>query len=286
MTNGKIDVSDTDRNYFPFGKLLKFWRSVHQLSQENLAFDLGSSPRHISFLENGKAHPSKEMVLKLAAQMSLGERDTNHLLISAGYTNKPQIIDFHSQSPSWLRNAMKLTLRAMDPYPATLMDSTGKILMVNKAWVSFFGLNVEKDLLNSVENHFYFIFSRKGAGNIMSSRQDTLSVILMSLMQAGILNDDQSAIDTVNRLAAHPDVPENWRKIGAEIEPMASYRIQLNIDGSLRRFYNVTQTVSAYGSIAFSAEPRLTTNTLYPEDDSYDLSSILNPNASHPLLFY
>lgn len=286
MTIDRTDFIERSQQDFPFGKLLKFWRSVHGLSQEKLALDLESSARHISFLENGKAHPSKDMVLKLASHLSLGIRDTKNLLISAGYTQTLKVIDFHSQSPSWLRNAMKLTLKAMDPYPANLMDNTGKILMVNKSWVSFFSLTVEKDILDSVDNHFDFLFNRKGAGNIISSRQDTLSVVLMSLMQAAILSGDQSALDKVERLAKHPDVPQNWRQRGAAIEPMASYRVQVNIRGTISRFYNVTQTVSAEGSIAYAAEPGITTNTLYPEDETYDLSALLNTDISHPLLFY
>lgn len=286
MDTNKCDTIELTQQDFPFGRLLKFWRSVHELSQEGLALGLGSSPRHISFLENGKARPSKDMVYKLASQLSLNKRDTTHLLVSAGYSEGLKVIDFHSESPKWLRNAMKLTLRAMDPYPATLMDNTGKILMVNKSWVSFFSLSVDKKTLDFVTNHFDFIFNPKAAGNIIGSRQDTLSVILMSLTQAGILNDDQSALDEVKRLAAHPDVPKNWRQRGAEIEPMASYRVQIHIDGVLRHFYNVTQTVSSGGSIAYAAEPRITINTLYPEDDTYDLSGLLNPEATHPLLFY
>lgn len=280
------EITDSPKQNIAFGRLLKFWRTVHELSQESLALDLGSSTRHISFLENGKTHPSKEMVLKLASQLSLGERDTYHLLISAGYAEKPQIIDFHRDSPKWLHNAMKLTLRAMDPYPATLMDSSGKILMVNKAWVSFFSLNIGKEEINSVDNHFDFIFSRKGEGDIRASRQDTMCVILMSLYQSAILNDDPGAMETVKRLSAHPDVPKNWRKQGAAIEPMASYRIQLMVNNKLMRLYNVTQTISADGSIAHAAEPRLTINTLYPEDDSNNLSEFLDNDASHPLLFY
>jgi len=274
------------KQHLPFGKLLKFWRSVYELSQESLAFDLGSSPRHISFLENGKAHPSKEMVLKLAAQLSLGETNTNQFLISAGYTDSIHNVDFHTESPKWLRKAMMLTLRAMDPYPATLMDSSGKILMVNKAWVSIFSLNISKQQLDLVDNHFDFIFSRKGAGNIISSRQDTMSVILVTLTQAAILQNDKTALKTVERLAAHPDVPKDWRKRGAAIEPMASYRIQLNINGALRRFYNVTQSVNAAGSIAYAAKPLVTINTLYPEDDNFNVSELMNKDVSHPLLFY
>lgn len=286
MSIDSSDIIEKPKPNLPFSRLLKFWRSVHKISQESLALDLESSTRHISFLENGKTHPSKDMVLKIASQLSLGERDTYHLLISAGYAEKPQNIDFHKDSPKWLHNAMKLTLRAMDPCPATLMESSGKILMVNKAWVSFFGLNIGKEQLNSVENHFDFIFSRKGAGDIISSRQDTMCVVLMSLYQSAILNDDQSAFEIVERLAAHPDVPKDWRQRGATIEPMASYRIQIKVNNVLMNLYNVTQTISAQGSIAHAAEPRLTINTLYPENDNDDLSEFLKDDVTHPLLFY
>ncbi|HEY0882075.1 MAG TPA: helix-turn-helix transcriptional regulator, partial [Archangium sp.] len=46
-----------------FGQLLKKWRSARRLSQEALADDAEISTRHLSFLETGKAKPSREMVL-------------------------------------------------------------------------------------------------------------------------------------------------------------------------------------------------------------------------------
>ncbi|WP_373091958.1 helix-turn-helix domain-containing protein, partial [Zhongshania sp.] len=49
-----------------FGRFLKFWRGVHGMSQETLAGRLGSSPRHISRMENGSSRASEAMVLDIA----------------------------------------------------------------------------------------------------------------------------------------------------------------------------------------------------------------------------
>ena len=51
----------------PFGALLRRWRANRHLTQEQLADDAEISTRHLSFLEGGKARPSREMVLVLAS---------------------------------------------------------------------------------------------------------------------------------------------------------------------------------------------------------------------------
>ena len=68
-----------------FGRLLRQWRSTRHLSQLALATEAGISTRHLSFLETGRAQPSREMVQLLAGMLDvpLGERNT--LLVSAGY---------------------------------------------------------------------------------------------------------------------------------------------------------------------------------------------------------
>lgn len=278
-----IEGSKTDR---PFGRLLKFWRGVHSQSQEKLAHALQSSPRHISRLENGRVHPSKEMVESIAQALSLGERDAYHLMISAGYMPVTKGADFHAPELKWLRKAMTLTLRAMDPYPATLMDSSSNILMVNRGWVGFYQDIIATESLNQVSNHFDFLFSHQGAGNFMSGWQDTLSVILMSLQQAALLSGDPEKQAMLDRLVASPNVPKDWQQRGAKLEPMASFRIQVEFKGELKKFFNVSQTVGALGPNAFVSEPQLTVNTLYPEDENLDLAALTNRELKHPLLFY
>jgi len=269
-----------------FGRLLKFWRGVQGQSQEDLAHGLDSSPRHISRLENGRVHPSKAMVEGIAKGLSLGERDTNHLLISAGYTPALKKVDFHAPELKWLRKAMTLTLRSLEPYPAALLDSSTNILMVNRGWVGFYQNAISTEALNQVNNHYDFLFSHQGAGNMMSGWGDTLSVILMSLQQAVLMGADKVNQEMLDRLVKSPNVPKDWQQRGARLEPMASFRVQAEFNGSLERFFSVSQTVGALGPNAFVSEPRLTINTLYPEDESLDLSSLIEGELKHPLLPY
>src|SRR5215510_7191701 len=47
----------------PFGVLLRQWRTARKLSQFALALEADISARHLSFLETGRAQPSRDMVL-------------------------------------------------------------------------------------------------------------------------------------------------------------------------------------------------------------------------------
>ena len=49
------------------GALIRAYRSERGLSQLDLALAAGTSSRHLSFIETGRANPSREMVLALAA---------------------------------------------------------------------------------------------------------------------------------------------------------------------------------------------------------------------------
>ena len=60
-----------------FGVLLRQWRERRHLSQLDLALEAGVSARHVSFIETGRAQPSREMVLRLANQLDVPLRDRN-----------------------------------------------------------------------------------------------------------------------------------------------------------------------------------------------------------------
>ncbi|WP_101760104.1 helix-turn-helix domain-containing protein [Oceanicoccus sp. KOV_DT_Chl] len=270
----------------PFSRFLKFWRAVHSVSQQQLAERLDSSPRHISRLENGSSRPSESMVIEIAKALKLGDRDSNHLLISAGYAAIEKPVDFHSAELKWLRKAMTMNLRALDPYPTTLLDRSSNILMVNRGWVSFFSNSVNTKELNQVSNFYDFIFSREGAGNIISNWEDTLSVILMSLTQQSLFSDKEQDKALPLKLAKHPSVPHDWQQRASKLEPMASFKVQMEINGKLQRFFSVSSTVGALGTTAYASEPNLTIQTLYPENEQAVIDSLINDNLKHPLLYY
>lgn len=69
----------------PFGTALKAARNGRRMSQLALALEAGVSARHLSFLESGRAMPSREMVITLAEALALPLSARNHLLNAAGF---------------------------------------------------------------------------------------------------------------------------------------------------------------------------------------------------------
>ena len=279
----QITTSDTSQ---VFGRFLRFWRGVHSLSQEQLADLINSSPRHISRLENGSSRPSQTIASDIAKAMQLGQRDTNHLLIAAGFLPSNPELDFHAPELRWLRNTMTMSLKAMDPYPAIVVNESNDILMVNRGWVGLFNQTINKAILDRVSNNFEFLFSRQGAGTFISGWEDTLSLILMSLEQRALFSDNPKDHAMRDRLAKHENVPSDWRQRAARLEPMSSFRMQINLNGELKKFFSVHSTVSALGPSAFLSGPSININTLYPEDEGLDLGQFCSDELDHPLLFY
>ena len=269
-----------------FGPLLKFWRNTHELSQEALALSAESSTRHISCLENGKSHPSRAMIDKLSEVLNLGERDSCYLQLAAGYLPAAKSIDFHDPQYNWLRKAMILTLKAMDPFPAALMDKYGKLIMVNKGWVGFHRQIATQEALENADNHYEFLFSHQPNHSPSEVKKNTLALILMALKQESLLNNDTNFIEMFDSLLSLPDVPNDWEKRAASLEPQASFRVQMDINHVQQNFFNVSQMVGALGPTSFVSEPRLIINTMYPENSDLDLSVNITDELSHPLLAY
>ena len=69
----------------PVGALLRQWCQHRRLSQLDLACEADISTRHLSFVETGRAQPSREMLLLLAEQLEIPLRERNRLLSAAGY---------------------------------------------------------------------------------------------------------------------------------------------------------------------------------------------------------
>src|ERR1700756_4851607 len=69
----------------PVGDLLREWRQRRRLSQLELACDAEISTRHLSFVETGRAQPSREMILNLSARLLSPMRERNILLVAAGF---------------------------------------------------------------------------------------------------------------------------------------------------------------------------------------------------------
>ena len=122
-----------------FAESLKTWRQTRRLSQLALALEAEVSARHLSFLETGRARPSREMVLHLADVLEVPRSDRNALLTAAGFAaHYPEMaLDDAAMAP--VRQAMDWTISRHAPYPAIVMDRLWRLVALNVPAQMLFG---------------------------------------------------------------------------------------------------------------------------------------------------
>ena len=116
----------------PVGALLRTWRQRRRLSQLDLASDAGVSARHLSFVETGRARPSREMVLHLAEQLEVPLRERNELLLAAGFAPVYRRRALEDPDMAVVRAAVDLVLAAYEPFPALAIDRGWHLVAANR----------------------------------------------------------------------------------------------------------------------------------------------------------
>ncbi len=115
------------------GELIRFWRRRRRLSQLELALDAEMSTKHLSFVETGRAQPSRQLLLHLAQQLGVPLAERNRLLLAAGFA--PLYLDesYQSRAMRPLRESLRRLLDAHLPNPALIVDGLWNLVEANAA---------------------------------------------------------------------------------------------------------------------------------------------------------
>ena len=129
-----MSLSTLERNYggdsgFPL--LLKTRRQRRRLSQLELALSSGVSQRHVSFLESGRAKPSRSMILQLSETLEVPLRERNDWLTAAGFAPIFKARPLDDPQMSQVMSAVRMMLTNHEPYPAVAVDRVWNIRMAN-----------------------------------------------------------------------------------------------------------------------------------------------------------
>lgn len=120
--------------------MLRQCRRGRRLSQLDLALHAEVSQRHLSFLESGRARPSREMVVQLAQALDLPLESRNRLLSAAGFAvlYPRRRLDAEAMAP--VRSALERMLAAHEPFPAMVVDRAWNLVMANRSLPRLFAL--------------------------------------------------------------------------------------------------------------------------------------------------
>ncbi|WP_114953831.1 helix-turn-helix domain-containing protein [Sphingosinicella terrae] len=113
--------------------ILRQMRASARISQLELALRLGVSQRHVSFVELGRARPSRNLILSWAREAGASVDERNAALVSAGFA--PAIVEFGSDpvQGSAAFRVLSDMLAAHDPFPGLIFDADWMIRAMNEA---------------------------------------------------------------------------------------------------------------------------------------------------------
>ena len=111
MSGLGLDSAATEQT--GFGGLLREWRNARGMSQLALSLQTGVSSRHLSFMETGRASPSREMVLTLAQALDMPLRDRNAFLQAAGFAAMYRETPLEAQAMGPVRDVITLLLLSL-----------------------------------------------------------------------------------------------------------------------------------------------------------------------------
>jgi transcriptional regulator with XRE-family HTH domain len=194
----------------PFGRLLRQWRTTRHLSQLRLATEAGISTRHLSFLETGRAQPSREMVQLLTGMLDIPHGERNALLVSAGYapTHGERPVGAPELEP--VRRALQFILRQQEPFPAIVLDGGWNIVMRNEASTRIFGLFKEPDHDSHSSNVLRTIFDPRCLRAFIVNWEDVAHCVIQSVHRDVAANGRDDLLQLREEMLSYPGVPSRW----------------------------------------------------------------------------
>jgi transcriptional regulator with XRE-family HTH domain len=146
----------------PVGRLVRDWRLTRGLSQMDLAMHSGFSARHVSFIETGRAQPSRQALLVLAESLDLPLRERNRLLEAGGFARVFSETSLAADEMSKVRSVLQFILDRHSPYAAVVLDRHSNCLMGNEPAGLMMARLVEPHLLPAGANMLRAVFHPDG----------------------------------------------------------------------------------------------------------------------------
>jgi transcriptional regulator with XRE-family HTH domain len=241
------------------GDHLRQWRQRRHLSQLDLAVDAEISARHLSFVETGRAAPSRDMVMRLAERLEVPLRERNVLLVAAGFAPAfpRRSLDDPALKPA--RAAIDLVLKAHEPNPALAVDRHWNLVSANRMVMPLLE-GIPARLLGQPFNVLRLSFHPEALAARTVNLAEWCGHLLERLHRQCEATADPELIKLYRDLKAYP--------IPARAAPLASDSVaipfRMRLSGDTLSFFSTTMIFGPPVDITLS---ELAIETFFPADD-------------------
>lgn len=261
-TRLRLRYSSAMASVEPVGHLLREWRKRRRLSQLDLALDADISPRHLSFVETGRARPSRDVLLSLAERLDVPLRERNTLLTAAGFA--PVYAERPMDDPALLaaRAAVDLVLKGHEPYPAIAVNRHWEMVAANGSVGPLVGAT-DPALLEPPVNVLRLSLHPQGLAPRIANLAEWRTHILSRLRQQVELTADPVLLTLLDELSAYPapaspGPPPRLPDYGGVVIPL-----RLVTDAGMLSFFG---TITVFGTPVDVTLSELAVESFFPAD--------------------
>ncbi|MBB5662827.1 transcriptional regulator with XRE-family HTH domain [Rhizobium leguminosarum] len=246
----------------PLGDHLREWRQRRRMSQLDLALEADISQRHLSFIESGRATPSRDMLLHLAERLSVPLRDRNPLLLAAGFA--PVFAERKLDDPALepARRAIDMVLKGHEPFPALAIDRHWTLVAANAAVTPLLSGIVDPSLLEPPVNVLRLSLHPQGLAPQIANLPEWRAHLLDRLRQQISASGDAVLERLLKDLLSYPapkDAPEAHANLAGIAVPL-----QLSTKAGLLSFISTTTVFGTPVDITLS---ELAVESFFPADE-------------------
>jgi transcriptional regulator with XRE-family HTH domain len=247
-----------------FPLLLKTWRQKRRLSQLDLALSSGVSQRHVSFLESGRAKPSRSMILQLSETLEVPLRERNEWLTAAGFAPIFRARPLDDPQMNQVMNAVRLMLTNHEPFPASAIDRAWNIRLANKPFDMMFA-QFGEDLWHRVggaQRNLMRLFFHPDGIRPYITNWTAVGPLLWRRAQReaeALGGEDMKAL--LKELSQYQDAETLWAAADAALVPVLPFEVEK--DGLRVSLFAV---IATFGTAQDVTADELRIETLFPAD--------------------
>ena len=194
-----------------FGSGLRWWRERLGFSQLDLAAAAETTQRHLSFLESGRAGPSREMILRLAGVLDLPLRQQNALLLAAGFAPAWRESDLSAPELGHVNSALDYMLTQQEPFPAFVVDRRWTLLRANTGAARLTEFLVGSPPVNARPadpvNLAVALVSPEGLRPFIVNWEEVALYFLRGVQADAVADGTRETADLLTQLLAFPGLP-------------------------------------------------------------------------------
>jgi transcriptional regulator with XRE-family HTH domain len=261
------------------GRLLRQWRERRRMSQLGLALDAGISARHLSFIETGRAQPSREMLLRLSRVLEVPLRGRNELLAAAGFAPVYRETGLDAPGMAHARRALDFILRQQEPYPAMVLDRHWNILLTNAAMSRVMGLFLDPAAAAAAgaPNAMRLSYHPQGLRPFIVNWEATAAAFVQWLHRDLLRTGDVETRRLLDELLAYPDVPRQWRTLDLDASTAPFLAIELRRGEACFSFFTILASLGTPYDITLH---ELRVECFFPADEATE--AVLRGLAAPP----